>query len=351
MATGSTDSTTASADVSGELVTLLEGEAPVTVLACPAPRQLLAAATIAVESAAPIHLRVVGPGRPAIDATDSGVVTTAPGLCDADVTLSPYTPLADVEAIGESRTGVLGDAVTAIQSVGSEPAAGVVLTHDELATGLAESIRVDVPEEALDDLDGSLTALDEAEVRSLTSWLVGTILETDRPDGVAAAIQTALAPTYVEAGPAPTAEGTADIVATVAEAEPGVLLASLLDDRGWDDIVDAYQRAVADVTETVETLPTGEQAEIASATIEDVAMVPTTRRWASRTLEAPYGLLVAGDGPTQLTLVATGERSASAVLETVANRRDGTSWGDPFVASVLLSDQPADPQHVIARAL
>lgn len=338
-------------ETSDELVALLEGEAPVTVLACPAPRQLLAAATIAIESTAPIHLRVVGPRRPAIEATDGAVVTTTPGLVDADVTLSPYTPLAEVETIGENRSSVLDDAVAAIQSVGGEPDTGVVLTHDELATGLAESIRVDVPEEALDNLDGSLTALDEAEVRSLTSWLVGTLLETDRPGGVATAIQTALAPTYVETGPAPTAEGTVDLVATVAEAEPGVLLASLLDDRGWGDIVDAYERAVADVTETVETLPTGEQAEVASATIEDVAMVPTVRLWASRNLEAPYGLLVAGNEPTQLTLVATGERSASAVLETVANRRDGTSWGDPFVASVLLSERPADPQHVITRAL
>ncbi len=351
MATGSTDSTTASVEVSDELVTLLEGEAPVTVLACPAPRQLLAAASIAIESSVPIHLRVLGPCRPAIEAKDGAVVTTAPGLVDADVTLSPYTPLTDVEAIGENRSDVLDDAVDAIQSVGSEPAAGVVLTHDELATGLAQSIRVDLPEEALGDLDGNLTALDEDEVRSLTSWLVATVLETDRPAGVATAIQTALAPTYVEAGPAPTAEGTADIVATVAEAEPGELLASLLDDRGWDDIVDAYERAVADVAETVETLPAGEQSEVASATIEDVAMVPTARLWACSTLEAPYGLLVAGDEPTQLTLVATGDRSASAVLETVANRRGGTSWGDPFVASVLLSERPADPQHVIGRAL
>lgn len=351
MATGSTDAATSAEEVSDELAAVLTSDEPLAILACPSPRQVLAAAAITADAQAPVHLRVVGADRPPISTAPGPILATAPGFTDADVTLSPYTPMADVEdAIGD-LPDLVADAAAALKAVGSNPAPGMVATHDSVEEALAYSSRLHVPAETISSTDAEFSTMDEDESRSLSAWLTAAILAEQRPTGAREALQSALAPTACEAGLAPTAEGFADIIGTVAQSDPGVLLSGLLRAEGWDEIIDAYERAMVRVRETIETLPAGDDAEVATATVEDVPAVPAARRWASSHLSAPYGVITAGEEPAQLTLVASGDRSASAVLETVANRLDGTSWGSPFVATALLATQPPNPQHTITEAL
>lgn len=351
MATGSTDATTTEEADSDALASLLDGDEPITIIAYPAPRQILAAATIVQESDAPVHLRVIGPSRPPIETDPESTIATATGLVEAEVSLSPYTPLADVEAIGGNRSGLLADAIEAVRSVGSDPVPGIVATHADLEEALDRSIRLSIKEDAQLPSPGSLHDRSADERRSISSWLVASVLASEDVGSVNNALQSALAPTFCEAGPAPTAEGSVDILSTVAEQEPGRVLASLIGGESWDGLVEGYETIVEPLESVVQSLPRGTGNEIITAEVESDPTIATARLWAGTNLEASYGVIIAGDEPTQMTLVANGERSASAVLETVANRREGTSWGDPFVATAILPERPEAPTQMIERAL
>lgn len=348
MATGSSDAQQA-AGIGDELADRLAGEEPLSIVTTPAVRSVVAAAAIA--SAAPaMHVRVVGPDRPPIEMAPEPVIATASNLGDADIELSPYTPFADIEpVVADAITPAIETAMTTLRLVGTEPTPGIVTTHDDIETALERSIRLDPPADE-PPITGSIAERTTDERRRLTSWLAAATVADGRPAGAATALETAIGPTVDADGPAPTAEGGADIIATVAEADPGRLVAGLLADD-WADIRTAYETAHETVCDAAPDLPAGDGAEVAVASVNDTSVSAVARRWAANGLNAPYGVVFAGEAPTALALVAPGERAASAVLETVASRFDGTSWGGPFIAGAILPERPEDPARTITEAL
>lgn len=346
MASGSSEVATGT-DATAALHERLHSDEVLSVVATPDVRQALAAAVIAHAASAP-HVRIVGPDRPPI--ADGADVTTAPGLVEADLDLSPYTPLADaLDAVDrESLPQPLTEAIEAVQAVGDDPSPGLVATHDDLETAIARSLRlprVDTPGET------SIDTLDDDARRALGSYLVAEALAEDPPAATARAVADGLGPTYIEAGPAPTAEGVADLLETALAVDPGGTTAALLGDGGWPRILATYESTLARVDTVVDDAPAGVPGEVAATAADDVPVAALCRRWAATSLAADYGVVTVGEAPAVVGLVAPGERSASAVLETVTGRRGGSAWGGPFVAAAALAAAPTDPAATIEEAL
>ncbi len=347
MATGSSDVSLAE-DASAELTELLGSDDPIAIVSTPAVRQVLAATVLTSVATAP-QVRIIGADRPPIETPAGPVITTTPGLVDGAIELSPYTPLAEVEELLDltNLPEPLSRAIAAIKRVGADPSPGIVTAHPTVETALSQSIRLptltsDVP------IEGEIVALDLAARRDLASWVTtATVFERGT---AASTIESALGPTYLKDGPTTTAEGAQDVLATLAEIDPGTVIAGLLG-HGWSPLLEAYQSVVDAIKTTTNTLPSGTDSEIAIAEIEEASTVATARCWAANGLEAQYGLVLAGETPTALALVAPGDRSASAVLETVVSRNGGASWGDPFVAGAIIPSRPADPTRTIMEAL
>lgn len=350
MATGSSDARERPA-TSGALADALAEESPLTITAAPTVRHVVAAAALASAASAP-HIRVVGADRPAVGAADGPTVTTAPGIATADIELSPYTPLADVEAVVEKSAlpRTTEQAIMALRRVGADPHPGIVATHDDLKAAFDHSVRLPTTIE-LDRLpEAPVSALDEETARTLASTLAVQVAAGDTTKVAAVATAHALGPTPVEDAGAPTAEGVTDLIAVTAAADPSRAIVGLLSDD-WSTIKAAYESAVAAIDEAVAGCPTGADTEIAVAEVTDAPAVATARRWATEGLDADYGVVIRGEQPTIIGLIAAGDRAASAVMETVSSRLGGASWGGPFAAGAVVPERPADPIRLITEAL
>lgn len=347
MATGSSEVATdegATKDLSDHLT----GEDPLSVVATPSARHVLTAAVLA-SAAESSHLRIVGPDRPPLATT--ATVTTAPGLADAEIECSPYTPLSDVLEIVEMTElpRTLREAIQAVRAVGTDPMPGIVATHPEIEASLEHSIRL--PTVETPSTTGVVSELDADQARALGAWLAATAVSNDPSRASAQSLRSGLGPTAVDTGPIPTAEGVVDIIETATETAPGVTLAALLGDGGWTRIIDTYETAHDATESTVDSFPAGADEGIVVADVEGAPVQSAARYWAANGLAGEYGIVMAGDEPAVIGLVAAGDRSASAVLETVTGRRGGTTWGGPFVATAVLETRPADPTATIEGAL
>lgn len=350
MATGPSEASLAEG-ASESLADLIASDDPVTIVAAPAVRQLVAAAVLAAAVDVP-HVRVLGPDRPPVSAPAGPVVTTAPGLVDADTALSPYTPLADLDEVLDAAdtSPTIAATFDAVQRAGTDPQPGVVSTHDDLPTALEHSIRLGTTE--VDDLPASIRdpPCGSDGAQAAASWLAADVAATNSP-AAAAAAATAFGPTPVSDGPAPTAEGIIDLLTTAAEAAPGVVVSTLVTGTSWTPVIEAYEVSVGAITEAISAWSTGTDEEVALTPVEGLPTVASARCWAASGLEAPYGAVVAGSEPSMLALVAPGDRSASAVLETVTGRVGGACWGGPFVAGAVLPTRPSDPRTALMEAL
>lgn len=345
MASGSSEVAT---DAPDSLSERLGSDEPVTIVVTPAVRHLLAAATLASAATRP-HVRVIGPDRgpPPCEAP----ITTAPGLTANGIELSPYTPLADVLDVvsASALPAVLQEAIEAIQAIGADPGPGIVATHDDVETAISQSLRLPVPSRL--PRSGRLSAFDDETARSLGSFLAADVAAADGPRAMTRALESGLGATRVDASPVPTAAGVFDVLSAAGAVQPGATIAALLGDGGWDRLTSIYERAADDIAAAVSAFDATAGETVAVAAFDGAAVHPAARRWAATGLDAEYGLVVTDGEPALIGLAAAGERSASAVLETVANRIGGTAWGGPFVAAAAIDEVPADPVTTIEGAL
>lgn len=358
---------TAEAPAAVAVADRLDGATYLTVLARPARGHLLAAATLAA-GPVPAQVRVVDERAEGPAAPGDAVVATEHSIAGADVALEGPDPAASAVAVLErlDAVGSVPPAVTALLEATDEDARapGVVAALDDLAAVCATSTRLYGPlsgrepavvADRLADAGFPTTVAelreDTSAARRVASWLAATSLEAEgRPPAAADAMRGALRPTYVDAGPTPTREGLEELLDVLAGGDPGLAVASLLGDA-WDDALGRYRDLAAAVHGAVGALPVDRPGPLVDADAPEAPLEPAVRLWTAFRLDAPYGLLVRGDGPIRLALASTGDRSASALLEAAASRHGGAAWGDEAVAGAVVPAERSACVATVAEAL
>lgn len=178
----------------------------------------------------------------------------------------PVLALAGIVAAGELPGDAAPEVLERAEAAGLERRDGVGLATEDLVDGLAHSLSVhaefsgdraetadvlgDVGLDA-DDREHQHDLTDEQR-RDVASLVAVTVTEGPAPEVAAETVERTLRPHHV-AGPVPTVEGYADLLSTVAVADPGLAVAHAVGDldvdtlhAAWRDASEATHAALAD---------------------------------------------------------------------------------------------------------
>ncbi|MFP4590059.1 MAG: hypothetical protein ACLFM8_01165 [Halobacteriales archaeon] len=324
------------------------------VLARPWPDELAAAAVLAGAAEGSVHVRVVDGHRGPPETPAGTTLATDPGVDAADAALEGADPLAAALSVADALDATVPPSIDALATA-AEAAPGVVAVEDDLGASVATSLRYHGPVSGRDPatvaerldratLPTTLEGVraDPTGARRLVGWLATATLEGEaRPASATAALERAVAPTYLDGHRVPTLEGLNDVLAVLAWADPGLGLGVLLGGDDWSTALARYRDVAPRVHAAVAGLPTDGAGDLVVGTVEDVPPAPTAWLWSAYRLHRPYGLVVADEAPTRVALASTGARSASALLEGLVAEVGGGFWGDRRVAGAHLP-VPAD---------
>ncbi len=293
---------------------------------------------------------IPGAGRPA--STTAFAVARELGV-DAD----PVVVLAGVVAAGSvPGTDGSGDALDAAERAGVvSRRPGVAVPTADLADGLAASTLVRTPYSG--DVEAARTALaslglpaelDEDARRRLASLVaVDVAAAPDASARSASAVERALRPYAIDAGPVETVGGYADVLDALARAAPGTGVALALAADPSDGLttaaVDAWRSHGTAAHRAVDAATTGRYDGCVVARVDaPAAVLPTVARIV-RDFRSPEPVaIVLDEASGRVAAAATDDRGIGDACRAVARETGDDGWGDAARGGLVVDGDPTE---------
>ena len=293
---------------------------------------------------------IPGAGRPA--STTAFAVARELGV-DAD----PVVVLAGVVAAGSvPGTDGSGDALDAAERAGVvSRRPGVAVPTADLADGLAASTLVRTPYSG--DVEAARTALaslglpaelDEDAHRRLASLVaVDVAAAPDASARSASAVERALRPYAIDAGPVETVGGYADVLDALARAAPGTGVALALAADPSDGLttaaVDAWRSHGTAAHRAVDAATTGRYDGCVVARVDaPAAVLPAVARIV-RDFRSPEPVaIVLDEASGRVAAAAADDRGIGDACRAVARETGGDGWGDAARGGLVVDGDPTE---------
>ena len=293
---------------------------------------------------------IPGAGRPA--STTAFAVARELGV-DAD----PVVVLAGVVAAGSvPGTDGSGDALDAAERAGVvSRRPGVAVPTADLADGLAASTLVRTPYSG--DVEAARTALasvglpaelDEDAHRRLASLVaVDVAAAPDASARSASAVERALRPYAIDAGPVETVGGYADVLDALARAAPGTGVALALAADPSDGLttaaVDAWRSHGTAAHRAVDAATTGRYDGCFVARVDaPAAVLPAVARIV-RDFRSPEPVaIVLDEASGRVAAAAADDRGIGDACRAVARETGGDGWGDAARGGLVVDGDPTE---------
>ena len=293
---------------------------------------------------------IPGAGRPA--STTAFAVARELGV-DAD----PVVVLAGVVAAGSvPGTDGSGDALDAAERAGVvSRRPGVAVPTADLADGLAASTLVRTPYSG--DVEAARAALaslglpaelDEDARRRLASLVaVDVAAAPDANARSASAVERALRPYAIDAGPVETVGGYADVLDALARAAPGTGVALALAADPSDGLttaaVDAWRSHGTAAHRAVDAATTGRYDGCVVARVDaPAAVLPTVARIV-RDFRSPEPVaIVLDEASGRVAAAAADDRGIGDACRAVARETGDDGWGDAARGGLVVDGDPTE---------
>ena len=293
---------------------------------------------------------IPGAGRPA--STTAFAVARELGV-DAD----PVVVLAGVVAAGSvPGTDGSGDALDAAERAGVvSRRPGVAVPTADLADGLAASTLVRTPYSG--DVEAARAALaslglpaelDEDARRRLASLVaVDVAAAPDANARSASAVERALRPYAIDAGPVETVGGYADVLDALARAAPGTGVALALAADPSDGLttaaVDAWRSHGTAAHRAVDAATTGRYDGCVVARVDaPAAVLPAVARIV-RDFRSPEPVaIVLDEASGRVAAAAADDRGIGDACRAVARETGGDGWGDAARGGLVVDGDPTE---------
>ncbi len=293
---------------------------------------------------------IPGAGRPA--STTAFAVARELGV-DAD----PVVVLAGVVAAGSvPGTDGSGDALDAAERAGVvSRRPGVAVPTADLADGLAASTLVRTPYSG--DVEAARAALaslglpaelDEDARRRLASLVaVDVAAAPDANARSASAVERALRPYAIDAGPVETVGGYADVLDALARAAPGTGVALALAADPSDELttaaVDAWRSHGTAAHRAVDAATTGRYDGCVVARVDaPAAVLPTVARIV-RDFRSPEPVaIVLDEASGRVAAAAADDRGIGDACRAVARETGDDGWGDAARGGLVVDGDPTE---------